>query len=144
MHFFYRIFIIAACLAALLPAVFCQDKQETAADPEIRLANGAPIEGVFKSAAPEGLTVQTSSGFRVLPWRYLSAGTRWRYERPMLVELEKQRIKAEKEAKAKAEAAAKAAAKAAAAKSAAATNNAAKTAAPVPTAANKPAAPAAK
>jgi len=102
-------------------AGICSAQEETS-EVTMRLANGAPVEGTFKSAAPEGLTVQSAKGTKVLPWKYLSAGTRWRYERPMLAELEAKRIKAEKAAKAKAEADAKAAAKAAAAKAAAAAN----------------------
>lgn len=101
--------------AALLSRI---SAQEDVADEAVRLANGVPVEGTFKSAAPEGLTVQSARGFKTLPWKYLSAGTRWRYEKPMLAELEAKRIKAEKEAKAKAEAATKAAA----AKAAAAVN----------------------
>lgn len=73
--------------------------QDNKAETVIRLANGAPVEGAFNSAAAEGLTVQTASGVRLLPWKYLSAGTRWRYERPMLAELETKRIKAGQEAK---------------------------------------------
>ena len=135
MHFPVKILLLAAWLAILVPVGFCQDKQETA-EAEIRLANGAPIEGTFQSAAPEGLTIETARGPKLIPWKYLSAGTRWRYERPMLEEMERQRIKAEKEAKAKAEAAAKAAA----AKAAAEKNNPAKTPGPSPatTATNKP------
>ena len=127
-----KIFVVTAFFAALLPSGFCQDNQG-AGDAAIRLANGVALEGAFKAAAPEGLTVETARGTRVVPWKYLSAGTRWRYERPMLAELERQRILAEKAAKAKAEAAAKAAAaKAAAAKKAAvATNKAVKAVAPV-------------
>lgn len=104
---------------------FCPAQQESA-DVEIRLANSMPLEGTFQSAAPEGLTIQTSKGVKTLPWKYLSAGTRWRYERPMREEIERKRIKAEKEAKAKAEAAAKAAAAKAAAAKAAATNKSGK------------------
>lgn len=123
-----RIFVLSLVICAVAQAV-CFAQEETAAV-EVRLANGKAVEGTFKSAAPEGLTVQTPKGTTVLSWKYLSAGTRWRYERPMLAEIEAKKIKAEKEAKAKAEAEAKAAA----AKAAAAT--AAKTAAPT----NKPAA----
>ncbi|MDD5482264.1 MAG: hypothetical protein PHP98_01240 [Kiritimatiellae bacterium] len=120
--------------AFLLPAGSGSAQEETEM-PEItvRLANGMPVEGNVVAADPEGLTVQSPKGARTLPWKYLSAGTRWRYELPMLAELEAKRIKAEKAAKAKAEAAAKAAAAKAAA---AATNKPpAKTAA-----ANQPAA----
>lgn len=114
-------------IQTILIANICSAQGETP-EVEMRLANGVPVEGTFKSAAPEGLTVESARGTKVLPWKYLSAGTRWRYERPMLAELEARRIKAEKEAKAKAEAEAKAAAEAA--KKAAGTNAPAKPAAP--------------
>ena len=96
--------------------------QDSAGEASVRLANGVVVEGTFVSATPEGITVQTPKGVKVLPWKYLSAGTRWRYERPMLAALEAKRIKAEKAAKAKAEAAAKAAAAKAAAAAAASSN----------------------
>ena len=108
------LFMFCLMMQAILIASICSAQGETT-EVEMRLANGVPVEGTFKSAAPEGLTVESAKGTKVLPWKYLSAGTRWRYERPMLAELEARRIKAEKEAKAKAEAAAKAAAAKAAA-----------------------------
>jgi len=135
------LFMFCLMMQAILIASICSAQGETT-EVEMRLANGVPVEGTFKSAAPEGLTVESAKGTKVLPWKYLSAGTRWRYERPMLAELEARRIKAEKEAKAKAEADAKAvAAKAAAdaAKKTAGTNAA--SAVPSPA---KPATPAGK
>jgi len=148
MHLPVKILLFGCCLLALLFSPLCPAQDEESAEVTIRLANGVPVEGTFKSAAPEGLTIsatggsarggQSAKGLKTLPWKYLSAGTRWRYERPMLAELEAKRIKAEKAAKAKAEAAAKAAA-AAAAKKAAGTNAAppaAGTAKPAPAAVN--------
>ena len=111
-------FVCFLAIAAISETGFAQ---ESSPDAAVRLANGVPVEGAFSTADPDGLTIQTSKGNMVLPWKYLSAGTRWRYERPMLAEMEAKRIKAEKEAKAKAEAEAKAAA-AKAAKAAAAAN----------------------
>ena len=150
----FSVILFTACLMsqAILPADICSAQEETP-EIEMRLANGVPVEGTFKSATPEGLTVQSAKGTKVLPWKYLSAGTRWRYERPMLAELEAKRIKAEKVAKAKAEAAAKAAAaKAAAAANSnkppatAATINQPTITAPTPAVvvSNKPSLPAAK
>ena len=121
MRLFVSLLIACAAFQAAFMAETCLAQEETAAV-EVRLANGKAVEGAFKSAAPEGITVQTPKGTTVLPWKYLSAGTRWRYERPMLAEMEAKRIKAEKEAKAKAEAEAKAAAAKAAKAAAAATN----------------------
>ena len=139
----FSIILFTACLMvqAILPGGICSAQEETP-EVEMRLANGVPVEGTFKSAVPEGLTIQSAKGTKVLPWKYLSAGTRWRYERPMLAELEAKRIKAEKQAKAKAEADAKAAAAksvADAAKKSAGTN-----AAPAVPSPAKPATPAEK
>ena len=83
----------------------------------------------MQEATPEGLVIQATKGKYTAAWRYLSAGTRYRYERPMLA--------------AKAAAAQKAAAdKAAADKAAAAKAPAVKTPATnaAGTTSNKPAA----
>lgn len=109
MRFSNTLFVFCLIVQAIMLSGVCF-AQENTPEVTIRFANGVPVEGTFKSAAPEGLTVQTAKGIKTFPWKYLSAGTRWRYERPMLAELEAKRLKAEKEAKAKAEAAAKAAA----------------------------------
>ena len=128
-----------ACFLAIAAVSAVGFAQESSPDAAVRLANGVPVEGTFSSADPDGLTIQTSKGNMVLPWKYLSAGTRWRYERPMLAELEAKRIKAEKAAKAKAEAEAKAAAaKAAKAAAAAAAGTNAPPAAPAPASAKDP------
>ena len=130
-----------ACFLAIAAVSAVGFAQESSPDAAVRLANGVPVEGTFSSADPDGLTIQTSKGNMVLPWKYLSAGTRWRYERPMLAELEAKRIKAEKAAKAKAEAEAKAAA-AKAAKAAAGSNAPPSVPAPAAAKAPKAAAPA--
>lgn len=121
----YCFFIFAGFLICQVVLIGnCCFSQEATEETSIRLANGVAVEGTFTSASPEGLAVQTTKGMKVLPWKYLSSGTRLRYEVPMLAEIEAKRIKAEKAAKAKAEAAAKAAAaKAAAAAAAAASSN---------------------
>ncbi len=58
-----------------------------AADPSTstppRSVNGAIIEGTVQKATTEGLVVETPKGVRTYPWKYLSAGTRFRYERPL-------------------------------------------------------------
>jgi hypothetical protein len=105
MHFLIKAFMFGCCLLIFSISATCRAEEGTT-EVKIRLANGVPVEGTFRSAAPEGLTVQTASGNKTLPWKYLSTGTRWRYERPML---EAKRIRDEQQAKAKAEAAAKAA-----------------------------------
>lgn len=123
MRFPITVFILCLIIQAILSTGICSAQEETP-EVEIRLANGVPVEGTFLSAAPEGLAVQSVKGTKTLPWKYLSAGTRWRYERPMLAELEAKRIKAK----------AKAAAAAAANKSVTTASSS-----PVPVITNKPA-----
>lgn len=50
------------------------------ADVPPRMANGALITGVLKEASPEGLVFQGEKGQYTVPWKHLSAGTRYRYE----------------------------------------------------------------
>lgn len=49
-----------------------------------RLANGRPIEDTIQETNAEGLVFQTSKGLVMFPWKYLSAGTRYRHERTFL------------------------------------------------------------
>ena len=85
------------------------------ADVPLRMANGTVIEGTVQEATPDGLVIKGEKGKYTAPWKYLSAGTRYRYELPMLAAQEAARALALK--KAQAEAAKKEAAdKAAAAK----------------------------
>lgn len=132
----------------LIPLVLCAvlswialspaPAQEASDEEPVRLANGVVMEGAIKKAAPEGLTIETPKGVMTLPWKYLSAGTRYRHERPML-EAVKKAEEAKKKAAEKAAKAAEAKAAAEAAKKAAGTN-----AAPAVPSAAKKAAPAAK
>ncbi len=46
----------------------------------VRLANGALFQGEAEEPTPEGLKVRTPTGTRVIPWKTLSPGTRYRYE----------------------------------------------------------------
>ena len=111
-------------LASAGPGVRAQTA-DPAPDAPPRLVNGTILEGAVQQAVPEGLTVRGPKGVMTVPWKYLSPGTRYRYERPMLAAeaARKEAEAAKREAAAKAEAAKKAAeAKAAAAKAAAATN----------------------
>lgn len=82
-----------------------------------RWVNGVLIEGQVGEATKEGLSIRLPQGVQVVPWKYLSAGTRLRYEQPMLLKLERARLNALKKAAA-AEAAKAAAASNAAAKAA--------------------------
>jgi len=93
---------------------------EDQADVPLRMANGAVIEGTVQEATPDGLVIQSKKGKYTAPWKYLSAGTRYRYELPMLAAQEAERALALE--KAQAEAAKKEAAEKAAAAKAAATN----------------------
>lgn len=108
-----------------------------------RMVNGVEIRGTVQEATSDGLIVRTSKGAITYPWKYLSAGTRYRYELPMLEEM-KARAEAEAKEAARKAAAAKRAAerKAAAAEKAAeakAAKEAAATNAPAPVATNAPA-----
>lgn len=101
---------------------------EDSSDVPLRMANGTIMEGTVQKATPEGLVIQGEKGQYTASWKYLSAGTRYRYELPMLVEQEVARSNALKKAAADAVAASKAAAdKAAAAEKAAADAKAAAT-----------------
>jgi len=95
---------------------------EDPSDVPLRMANGTVIEGTMQTATPDGLVIQGERGKYTAPWKYLSAGTRYRYELPMLAAQEVARSNAFKKAAAaaaKKEAAEKAAAAKAAAKAAA-------------------------
>lgn len=95
------------------------------ADVQLRMANGAVIEGTVQEATPDGLVIQGEKGKYTAPWKYLSAGTRQRYELPMLAAQEAARaleLKKAAAAAAKKEAAEKAAAAKAAATNATGTN----------------------
>lgn len=48
--------------------------------PEARRANGRPVPGTVIQASEKGLQVSTPRGERVLSWKQLSAGTRYRHE----------------------------------------------------------------
>ena len=87
------------------------------ADVPPRMANGVVIEGTVQEATPVGLVIQGDKGKYAAPWKYLSAGTRHRYELPMLAAQEAARALALKKAQA-ADAAKEAAEKTAAAKAA--------------------------
>jgi hypothetical protein len=111
--------LLIAALSLSLPAA------EEQADVPLRMANGAVIEGTVQEATPEGLVIRGEKGKYTAPWKYLSAGTRHRYERPMLAAQEAKRalaLKKAQEAAAKKEAAEKAAAAKAAATNAIGTN----------------------
>lgn len=49
-----------------------------------RLANGTVIEGAVLEATAEGLVIQGARNKYTAPWKYLSTGTRYRYQRSML------------------------------------------------------------
>ncbi len=114
-----------SCLCALLLValpVLKGSAADESADVVARMANGAVIEGTVQEATPDGLVIQGKRGKYTEPWKCLSAGTRYRYEIPMLVAQEVARSNALKKAAADAikaaAAASNAAAKAAAAKAA--------------------------
>ena len=88
---------------------------EDQTDIPLRMANGTVIVGTVQEATPDGLVIQGKRGKDTWPWKYLSAGTRYRYELPMLAAQEVARALALKKAQ-------DAAAEKAAAEKAAATN----------------------
>jgi len=98
---------------------------EDPSDVPLRMANGTVIEGTMQAATPDGLVIQGERGKYPVPWKRLSAGTRYRYELPMLAAQEVARSNALKKATAEAakkEAAAKVAAAKASATNATGTN----------------------
>ena len=112
-----------SCLIALLVVAVSSLRVLAAADQTdvpLRMANGAVIEGTAQEVMPDDLVIQGKKGKYPAPWKYLSAGTRYRYEFPMLAAQEAARALALK--KAQAAAAKKKAAEKAAAAKAAATN----------------------
>ncbi|MBU0715312.1 MAG: hypothetical protein KJ964_08150 [Verrucomicrobia bacterium] len=115
---YHKSYLIALLVVAVssLRVLAAEDQ----ADIPLRMANGTVIAGTVQEATPGGLVIQGEKGQYTAPWKYLSAGTRYRYELPMLAEQEAARALALK--KAQAAAAKKEAAEKAAAAKAAATN----------------------
>ena len=106
-----------SCLIALLVVAVSSRSVLAADDPAdvpLRMANGAVIEGTVQEATPDGLMIQGEKGKYTAPWKYLSAGTRYRYELPMLAAQEAARALALEKAQAAAATSNAAAAKAAA------------------------------
>lgn len=68
------------------------------ADVPLRMANGTVIEGTMQDATSDGLVIQGEKGKYTAPWKYISAGTRYRYELPMLAAQEVARALALKKA----------------------------------------------
>ena len=69
-------------VAVVLAAAACRaDDPATTQPPPPRMANGLIIEGDVLNVSEEGLTVQSPKGVVTYPWRYLSTGTRYRYQR---------------------------------------------------------------
>ncbi|MBI2438228.1 MAG: hypothetical protein HYV36_05385 [Lentisphaerae bacterium] len=88
---------LKTCLKALLLLAglsFSALAAEEQADVPPRMANGTVIEGLVQEATPDGLVIQRSKGKYTVPWKYLSAGTRYRYERSMLLAQEAARTNA--------------------------------------------------
>ena len=92
-----------SCLIALLVVAVSSRSVLAADDPAdvpLRMANGAVIEGTVQEATPDGLVIQGEKGKYTAPWKYLSAGTRYRYELPMLAAQEVARSNAFQKAQA--------------------------------------------
>ena len=88
--------------ALLFGAVLCLNilAANDPADIPLRMANGTIVEGVMQEATPDGLVIQGAKGKYTASWKYLSAGTRYRYELPMLAAQEAARALALKKAQA--------------------------------------------
>lgn len=118
MNVFFKSGLIAIVFTAMLGLNVLA--AEAPSDTHPRMANGAVIEGTVIEAVPDGLVIQGAKGNKyTAPWKYLSAGTRYRYELPMLAAQEVARSNALKKAAAATAASNTAAAKAASAKTAA-------------------------
>lgn len=92
---------LKSCLIALLAVASLRVlAAEDPADVTLRMANGTIIEGTVQEATPDGLVIKGEKGKYTAPWKYLSAGTRYRYERPMLAAQEAARVKALEKAQA--------------------------------------------
>jgi len=125
----YRKLLLIALLVGAISSLRVPAAENPVDIPPLRMANGGIIEGTVQEAIPDGLVIQGENGRYTAPWKYLSAGTRYRYELPMLAAQETKRVKAIKKAQAAADAKKKAtAAKAAAVKAAAVKAAAAKAA----------------
>jgi hypothetical protein len=77
----YRLLIMLIWVGGLAGAAGAGDETNV---PPARLANGLPVEGVFQKTNAAGLVFQTPKGVQTnYPWKYLSAGTRYRYLRTL-------------------------------------------------------------
>jgi len=104
------VYLKSGLIALLAVTSLCVLAAEDPADVQLRMANGTVIEGTMQAATPDGLVIQGERGKYTAPWKYLSAGTRYRYERPMLAAQEAARSNALQKAAAAATAASKVAA----------------------------------
>lgn len=117
----YRKLCLIALLVVAVSSLYVLAAEDQA-DVPLRMANGAVIEGTMQEATPDGLVIQGEKGKYTVSWKYLSAGTRYRYELPMLAAQEVARSNALQKAQAAVAASNAAAAKAAAKAAKAATN----------------------
>ncbi len=70
----------------MIPVLSCNIlAADDLADVPLRMANGAIITGVLKAVSEDGLVLQGESGQYTVPWKHLSAGTRYRYEAQIVV-----------------------------------------------------------
>jgi hypothetical protein len=68
-------------LACIVLAVFlAMGARAEDEKPEARLVNGRSLPGKVIEGTAAGLKIETAEGEQTLPWKNLSAGTRYRYE----------------------------------------------------------------
>jgi len=78
MKIYFQLWLgVMTLMPVLSPNILAADDS---ADVPLRMANGAVITGVLKEANLDGLVFQGEKGPYAVPWKYLSAGTRYRYE----------------------------------------------------------------
>ena len=65
---------------AIIAVLLCAVLAPLASGQEIRLANGAVVQGTLLQVKPEGLEMNTPAGSRVFTWEMLSPGTRYRHQ----------------------------------------------------------------
>ena len=91
--YFVQFFLLSVCLKEIVImkklficlfistlALTCGNSQQEQLSSPPRFANGIVIKGELLETTSEGLVIETRKGKKIYPWKYLSAGTRFRYQ----------------------------------------------------------------